>query len=100
MDKQTKLKQATTVVQVLREASKFNNLPYPQWFLSLSLLGSFFTMPLQPQPDQVIELTEVKEKKKQEQSHPKRPSMVKTPSSKPSTSVATLAKKFEEQTQL
>ncbi|GMH60978.1 hypothetical protein TrLO_g13657 [Triparma laevis f. longispina] len=30
MDKQTKLKQTTTVVQVLSEASKTNNLLYPQ----------------------------------------------------------------------
>ncbi|GMH62331.1 hypothetical protein TL16_g03454 [Triparma laevis f. inornata] len=49
MDKQTRLKQFTTVLQVLSEASKFNNLPYPQWFLSFSLLGNFFTMPFQPQ---------------------------------------------------
>ncbi|GMH60219.1 hypothetical protein TrLO_g15898 [Triparma laevis f. longispina] len=48
MDKQTKLKQTTTVFQVLIEASKFNSFPYPQWFLSFSLFGSFFTMPVQP----------------------------------------------------
>ncbi|GMI17735.1 hypothetical protein TrLO_g14838 [Triparma laevis f. longispina] len=50
MDKQTKLKQTTTVVQVLSEASKFNNLPYPRWFISFSLFGSFFTMLFQPHP--------------------------------------------------
>ncbi|GMH70799.1 hypothetical protein TL16_g05497 [Triparma laevis f. inornata] len=50
MDTQTKAKQATTVVQVLSEVSKFNNLPYPQWFLSFSLFASLLTMPFQPQP--------------------------------------------------
>ncbi|GMH89939.1 hypothetical protein TL16_g11613 [Triparma laevis f. inornata] len=44
MDKQTKLKQTTTVVQVL-----IQHLPYPQWFLSFSIVGNFFTMPFQPQ---------------------------------------------------
>ena len=50
MDTQTKAKQGTTVVQVLSEASKFNNLPYPQWFLSFSLFATLLTMPFQPQP--------------------------------------------------
>ncbi|GMI13720.1 hypothetical protein TrLO_g2459 [Triparma laevis f. longispina] len=56
MVKQTKLKQTTTVVQVLSEASKFNNLPYLQWFLSFSIFGSFFTLPFQPQPACLTEL--------------------------------------------
>ena len=49
MDTQTKAKQGTTVVQVLSEASKFNNLPYPPWFLSFSLFATLLTMPFQPQ---------------------------------------------------
>ena len=50
MDTQTKAKLFTTVVQVLSEVSKFNNLPYPQWFLSISIFATLFTMPFQPQP--------------------------------------------------
>ena len=56
MDTQTKAKQGTIVVQVLSEASKFNNLPYPQWFLSFSLFATWFTMPFQPQPACVTDL--------------------------------------------
>ncbi|GMH61932.1 hypothetical protein TrST_g1068 [Triparma strigata] len=56
MDTQTKAKQGTTIVQVLSEASKFNNLPYPQWFLSFSLFAILLTMPFQPQPACVTDL--------------------------------------------
>ncbi|GMH87794.1 hypothetical protein TrST_g8517 [Triparma strigata] len=56
MDTQTKAKQGTTVVQVLSEASKFNNLPFPPWLLSFSLFATLLTLPFQPQPACVTDI--------------------------------------------
>ena len=49
-DAQTRLKQITTLLQVLSEASRFSNFDYPYWFSNFAVLSNFLTVLFQPQP--------------------------------------------------